>query len=94
LRWVDAHLPREQRGLLVIRARYQDDLSDRLNAILAPLGYRAVLQRQSRLDDETKFSFEILGKRAEAAGAPRELIKRVNESFDVATFEVMAERHI
>jgi putative Mg2+ transporter-C (MgtC) family protein len=94
LRWVDAHLPREQRGLLVIRARYKDDLSDRLNAILAPLGYRAILQRQNRLDEETKFSFEILGKRSEAAGAPRELIRRVNESFDVATFEVVAERHI
>jgi putative Mg2+ transporter-C (MgtC) family protein len=94
LRWVDAHLPREQRGLLVIRARYQDDLSDRLNAVLTPLGYRAILQRQSRIDEETKFSFEILGKRAEAAGAPRELVKRVNESFDVATFEVTAERHI
>jgi putative Mg2+ transporter-C (MgtC) family protein len=93
LRWFDARIPREQRAVLVIRATTQDGLSDRLNQVLKPLGYRASLQRLSQSGPETQFSFEILGNRAEAAGPPLELIKRVSETFDVTTFELMTERH-
>ncbi len=93
LRWFDARIPREQRAILVIRATTQDGLSDRLNQVLAPLGYHASLQRQSQSGHETKLWFEILGKRAEALGPPLELIKRVNETFDVATFEMTIEPH-
>ncbi len=64
LRWFDARIPREQRAILVIRATTQDGLSDRLNQVLAPLGYHASLQRQSQSGHETKLWFEILGKRA------------------------------
>lgn len=93
LRWFDARIPREQRAVLVIRANAHDDLSDRLNALLAPLGYHATFQRQSQVGNETKLWFEILGKRREAAGPPRELIKRVNETFDVAKLELTTEPH-
>jgi putative Mg2+ transporter-C (MgtC) family protein len=88
LRWFEARIPREQRVLLVVRATMQDHVPDRLNALLAPLGYRASLQRQSRLGEETKLWFEILGKRKESAGPPLELMQRVNEAFDVATFDL------
>ena len=95
LRWFDARIPREQRAVLVIRAPLHDDgLSDRLNALLAPLGYRATLPAPEPASaTNTKLWFEILGKRAEAAGPPLELIKRVNETFDVATFELTTEPH-
>lgn len=88
LRWFDARIPREQRVLLVVRATLGDGVPDRLNALLAPLGYHALLQRQSHIGEESKLWFEILGKRKEAAGPPLELIQRVNEAFDVAAFDL------
>jgi putative Mg2+ transporter-C (MgtC) family protein len=88
LRRLDGQIPREQRALLVIRATLSDAVPERLNALLAPLGFHASLQRQSRMGDETKLWFEILGKRSEAAGPPLELMRRINEAFDVATFDL------
>ena len=54
LRWLDARIPREQRAVLVIRAAPDDELSDRLNALIAPLGYHAAFQRQSDAGGRTQ----------------------------------------
>ena len=93
LRWFDARIPREQRAILVVRAAAEDGLSERLNALIAPLGYHAAFRRQSRTEHESKVCFEILGKRAESEGPPLELVKRLNATFDVASFELTAEPH-
>ncbi len=93
LRWLDARLPREQRAILVIRAAPDDGLSDRLNALVTPLGYQAAFQRQSDAAGERKVWFELVGKRAEAAGPPLDLVNLLNRSFDVARFELAPEPH-
>ncbi|MGP8233481.1 MAG: MgtC/SapB family protein [Methylovirgula sp.] len=93
LRWLDARIRREQRAILILRAAPDDGLSDRLNALIAPLGYRATFQRQSDTSGERKVWFELLGKRAEAAGPPLDLINLINRSFDVARFELAPEPH-
>jgi putative Mg2+ transporter-C (MgtC) family protein len=88
LRWFESRLPREERGLLVIRTPFEDGMPARLNAVLSPFGYRATLERQSVFGHESKFSFELVGKRAEAAGAPLELIRQINETFEVVVLEL------
>ncbi|MDR3407799.1 MAG: MgtC/SapB family protein [Methylovirgula sp.] len=93
LRWLDARIRREQRAILVLRAAPDDGLSERLNALIAPLGYRAIFQRQSDTSGEHKVWFELLGKRAEAAGPPLDLVNLINRSFDVARFELAPEPH-
>ena len=93
LRWFDMQIPREQRAVLVIRAAVADELFGRLNDVLSPLGYHAVVRRQSQTGRDTEVWFELLGKRAEAAGPPAELITRVNAAFDVAKFELTTEPH-
>ena len=93
LRWFDTQIPREQRATVVIRAAAPNELSDRLNDLLAPLGYHATFRRQSQIGRETEIWFEILGKRAEAAGPPLDLIRLVNETLDVAKFELTTEPH-
>ncbi|QAY95394.1 ATPase [Methylovirgula ligni] len=93
LRWLDGRIPREQRAVLVLRAAPEDGLSDRLNALIAPLGYHAAFQRQSETAGERKVWFELIGRRAEAAGAPLDLINLLNRSFEVARFELAQEPH-
>lgn len=93
LRWLDGRIPREQRAILVLRAAPEDGLSARLNALIAPLGYRAAFQRQSETAGERKVWFELIGKRAETAGAPLDLVNLLNRSFDVARFELAPEPH-
>jgi putative Mg2+ transporter-C (MgtC) family protein len=95
LRWADMRLPREQRGMLVIREEPDSPGALTLPAAIAPLGYGARFHKQERDRGEAqaKFWFAIFWRRSEIAGPPLDLIKLLNEQYSVASFEMMAESH-
>jgi putative Mg2+ transporter-C (MgtC) family protein len=97
VRWVDMRIPREQRGMLVIREEPDSPGVLELPVAIAPLGYSARFHRQERDRGEAQanFSFEIFWTRPEIGGPPLDLLKKLrDEQYSVASFELMAEaRH-
>ena len=96
LKWLDVRIPREQSAMVVIQSGPNRSTSSELTDAIAPLGYKAMLHRQSTSDNDlhTRIWYEIFWKRAEIAGPPIDLLKFINENFSVVSFEMTGEpRH-
>jgi len=95
LKWPDARIPREHHANLVLEAEVTTALSSELAALIAPLGYQAQWQCQTRPQDSrnSHLGFAIHWKRAQIAGPPLDLLKVVNEHFAVVSFETEYDDH-
>jgi putative Mg2+ transporter-C (MgtC) family protein len=93
---LDVRIPRDHRALLLIRADLASFSTDRLAELIAPLGCKAVLRKQSvsGRSREVRYWFEIEWRQAEAAGPPLELLRLLNERYTVISFELTSDSHI
>lgn len=94
-RWLDRHIPREQRGTLEIRTELGSFSPSHLMELIAPLGYEAQFRRQHNDGAKhTTVCFDIGWRRSEVEGPPTDLLKLVNEHFPNSCFEITSEaRH-
>lgn len=92
----DVRIPRDHRALLLIRADLASFSTDRLAGLIAPLGCKAVLRKQSvsGRSQEARYWFEIAWRQAEAAGPPLELLRLLNERYTVLSFELTSDSHV
>jgi putative Mg2+ transporter-C (MgtC) family protein len=93
LRWVDTHIPREHRAMLVIVADAGGLPVSHLPELIAPLQYQAGFRRQSSRPEPEKaeYCFEVSWKRPERSGPPLDLLRAVNERYPIAFFELTSE---
>jgi putative Mg2+ transporter-C (MgtC) family protein len=94
LKWVDLHLPREQRGVLVINVDPASFSLPQLTGLIRPLGYTAEFHRQQSEDAKrTRFWFNIGWKRSDVDEPPLDLLKLVNDHYPNSSFEMRSEHH-
>jgi len=93
---LDVRIPRDHRALLLIRADLASFSTDRLAELIAPLGCKAVLRKQSvsGRSRQVRYWFEIAWRQAEAAGPPLELLRLLNERYTVISFELASDSHV
>ncbi len=93
LKRIERRIPRDRRAVLVIRAECGAAAISSLVELLAPLGFRAVFERQSVGADPPglRLRFRIAWRRPETAGPPLDLMALLDQRFSVLSFE-MAEQ--
>lgn len=91
----DLRIHRDHRGLLVISTDPGSASTSRLQELIAPLGCKAILRRQSASASsrEVHLSFEICWRRAERAGPPLELLELLNKHFGIVSFDLTSDTH-
>lgn len=101
LKAVDARVPREQRATLLIAADAQWTALTELDALLAPLGYRAHFRGQAAgagPGQPATLEFEIRwmqGRKTQGREAcpPADLLKAANARYTVLRFKLAPESH-
>jgi len=96
LKWLDMWIPRENRVMLVVKVEPGSSSISDIPALLAPMGYKAQFRRHTRGDDaqQAKLSFEVFWRNPEIMSQPADLLKLVNERYQVVSFELTSEsRH-
>ena len=95
LRWLDVHIPREQRAVLEIRADLASFSPSQLMELIAPLGCEAQFRHQQ--NDGTRHTtvwFDVGWRRSEIEGPPIDSLKLIVEHFPNSSFEMTTEaRH-
>jgi putative Mg2+ transporter-C (MgtC) family protein len=91
LKYAEAHMDREHRERLVVRARLRAS-PGAPPAQLRSLGCLAHFQAQTEEEGrhQTRFAYEVSWRRAEAAGAPLELLDALNAYFEVVSFDMIS----
>jgi putative Mg2+ transporter-C (MgtC) family protein len=89
----DRHMPRKQRGILVVALAPSVAAIQSVGDLIRPLGYAARFFRQTRDDDsaQTHLFFEVTWKRSEESGPPLDLIEILAQRFTLVSFELAAE---
>lgn len=93
---LDVRIPRDHRALLCLKADLSSFSTARFTELIAPLGCRATLRKQSAREDsrEVQLCFEISWRQAEAAGPPHRLIELLNGHYPVVSFELTSDNHV
>jgi putative Mg2+ transporter-C (MgtC) family protein len=93
LKWVDTRIPREHRAMLVIVADVGGFAASDLPKLVAPLKYQARFHRQSATPNPTtpEYSFEVSWRQPELYGPPLDLLRVINERYQVVFFELTTE---
>src|ERR1700761_6746697 len=93
LRWADRRIPRQQRALLVVAGVSAVATSTTLTKLIEPLGFHAQLRKQTNNDASQANSlyFDVVWKRAEAAGPPLDLLDVIEQTCVVESFELTSE---
>lgn len=93
---LEVRIRRDRRGLLVVSIDVESFSTMQLQDLIAPLGCKAVLRKQSSGADSCKarLCFEISWRRAELAGPPLELLELLNRHYAVVSFELKSESHV
>jgi putative Mg2+ transporter-C (MgtC) family protein len=93
LKWVDTHIPREHRAMLVITADASGLPVSHLPELVAPLQYQAAFCRQSTgaEPEKAEYAFEVSWKRPERSGPPLDLLRTVNQRYPITCFELTSE---
>jgi putative Mg2+ transporter-C (MgtC) family protein len=89
---VDRRLPRQHRARLVIEAP-KDAAILQLPDAVATHRFKAQFLQQlpGETSERVRLGYDISWRRAEADGAPTDLIALVNRRFDVVSFELISE---
>jgi len=93
LKWVDAMISREHRARLVLSCRPSWNVLDDVSALVRPMNFHARFQEQRlRADsDKAEYVFELAWRRPEHATAPQELLRSLDERFQVIAFELTTD---
>lgn len=93
-RWLDRHIPREQRAVLEISTNAGSFSPTQVRQLIGPLGYEAQLRRQQNDGGKrTKLWYDIKWRCPEAKGPPADLLKLINEHCPDCSFEIGTEPH-
>jgi len=95
MQWIDAHIPREHRGTLVV-ATAPGMPSPDLGNLLRPAGYSVRFLKQSKIEpsqnhEQIEIHFEIRWKQAETASPTLEFLAAVNKICNAKSFELISE---
>ena len=89
LKWIDVHIPRQQRGVLLINVDLASFSLSHLTGLIRPLGYTAQFHRQQSEDARcARVWFNIGWKRSELGEPPLDLVKLVNDHYPDSSFEM------
>jgi putative Mg2+ transporter-C (MgtC) family protein len=93
LRWVEIMLPREHRARLVLVCDPSWNVLEEVSAILRPMEFHARFQEQRRGADAEKaeYVFELAWRRPEHAIPPLELLRSLDERFEVTSFQLTTD---
>jgi putative Mg2+ transporter-C (MgtC) family protein len=93
---LDVRIPRDHRGLLCLKVDLGSFSPPRLARMIAPLGCKASLRKQSVCEESGKVCvcFELAWRQAEAAGPPQGLLETLNEHYHVVSFELTSDNHV
>lgn len=98
LKLVDARLPRQHRALLVLShgPAMAPDIPAEVDRLLRPLGCAVQFRRRTRAaeGERSRFWFDVSWRDADKARAPLDLLRVLDGSYWVETFEITSEaRH-
>ena len=94
LKWIEAYIPREQRGMLMITVDPAAFSLREFTGSLQPLGYIARFHRQQSMDAQrARIWFHISWKQAEVGEPPLDLLKLVDVRHPDSFFEMRSEQH-
>jgi putative Mg2+ transporter-C (MgtC) family protein len=90
LKWIDIVIPREHRAKLVVTCAAQWNVLEDLPELVKQMKYRARFQeqRQAAEPEQTDYTFELSWKRPELADPPLELLRLIDHSFPIKSFEL------
>ncbi|HEY2248378.1 MAG TPA: MgtC/SapB family protein [Bradyrhizobium sp.] len=93
LKWVDAMISREHRARLVLSCQPSWNVLEDVSAIARPMNFHARFQEQRLRADSGKaeYVFELAWRRPEHATAPLELLRSLDERFQVMSFELTTD---
>jgi putative Mg2+ transporter-C (MgtC) family protein len=93
LKWVDIMIPREHRARLVLACERSWSVPEEVSALLNPRRFRARFQEQRRRADSDKaeYVFELAWRRPEHAVPPLQLLRDLDERFEVISFELTTD---
>lgn len=93
LKWIEVLLPREHRARLVLACEPTWNVLEEVPAALRPMKFRARFQEQRRRADSDKaeYVFELTWQRPEHAIAPLEVLRSLDERFEVTSFELTTD---
>jgi putative Mg2+ transporter-C (MgtC) family protein len=90
LKWIDIVIPREHRAKLVVTCAAQWNVPEDLPKLVKEMKYRAHFQEQRRAPEPEKmdYTFELSWKRPELADPPLELLRQIDQTYPVKSFEL------
>jgi putative Mg2+ transporter-C (MgtC) family protein len=93
LKWVDMHIPREHRAMLMIVADAGGSPISDVPGLVAPLRYHANFRRQGSSGDPEKaeYAFEISWRRPERSDPPLDLLRAIGARYSITLFELTSE---
>lgn len=93
LKWIDIIIPREHRAKLVVTCTAQRNVPEDLPKLVRPMKFQARFQEQRQATEPQKmdYAFELSWRRPELADPPFELLRLVDESFPIKSFELTTD---
>jgi putative Mg2+ transporter-C (MgtC) family protein len=93
LKWVDVIIPREHRAKLVVTCTAQGNALEDLPKLVKQMKYHAHFQEQRQATESQKmdYAFELSWKRPELADPPVALLRLVDKSFPIKSFELTTD---
>lgn len=93
LKWVDVIIPREHRAKLVVTCTAQENALEDLPKLVKQMKYHAHFQEQRQATEPQKmdYAFELSWKRPELSDPPVALLRLVDKSFPIKSFELTTD---
>jgi putative Mg2+ transporter-C (MgtC) family protein len=93
LKWVDIIIPREHRAKLVVTCTAQGNAPENLPTLVKQMKYHAHFQEQQQATESQKidYTFELSWRRPELADPPLDLLRLVDKSFPIKSFELTTD---
>jgi putative Mg2+ transporter-C (MgtC) family protein len=93
LKWVDIIIPREHRAKLVVTCTAQGNAPEDLPKLVKQMKYHAHFQEQRQATEPQKmdYAFELSWRRPELADPPLDLLRLVDKSFPIKSFELTTD---
>jgi putative Mg2+ transporter-C (MgtC) family protein len=93
LKWVDARISREHRARLVLACDPSWNVLEDVSALVRPMAFQARFQEQRRraASGKAEYVFELAWRRPKHAIPPLELLRSLDERFEVMAFELTTD---
>lgn len=93
LKRIDVVIPREHRAKLIVTCAAQWNIPEDLPKLVQQMKYRARFQEQrwASEPEKTDYTFELSWRRPERADPPVELLRLIDRSFPIKSFELTTD---